>query len=345
MLLYVEELKKLLRCKSSWLVLIAIFLLQVVTLVSCYKDMEGKCGNIAEYNAYADKYNGTLIMDMVESDDIQKMQTGCYQRAKNTVEDYFYERYLAAIVNSNDYKAKYNDGNEPLFWNSVGINHLVQNLTTSVSAIFVFVGLLFGLHPIFLKDMENGMDKIIYSSYCGRKQILRAKCIAAIVFEIAWVTIYYFSIACLTVTVFGNAGALGIPINYIACLSSCVVPISVWQYLLLGYLLLLISSTFMTACMVLVYSKVKKIIGGWGIGLALIFIPMFVPKNGNVGKVFCILPSVFSNISLIVGENLKLELLGTKISILGLGCIMLSIGTILMFLLLRRTFWNGRVEL
>ena len=72
---------------------------------------------------------------------------------------------------------------------------------------------------------------------------------------------------------------------------------------------------------------------------------MFVPKNGNMGKVFCILPSVFSNTSLIVGENLKLECLGTEISILGLGCIILPIGTVLIVLLLRRIFWNGRVEL
>ena len=164
-------------------------------------------------------------------------------------------------------------------------------------------------------------------------------------YEVLWATIYYFSITFLTIIVFGNVGALYIPINYIACLCFCSVPISVGQYLLIAYLLLLITSTFMTACIVIIYSKVKKIIVGLGIGLALIFIPMFVPKNGNMGKVFCILPSVFSNTSLIVGENLKLECLGTEISILGLGCIILPIGTVLIVLLLRRIFWNGRVEL
>lgn len=345
MLLYVEELKKILRCRSSWLVMIAILAIQVVTVISGYKDLESKCGNVPEYNAYADQYNGTLIMEMVDSKDIQKMKIGSYQRPGNTKEDYFYERYLAAISRSIDYKTQHHDGNEPKYWNSSGINNLVQNLTTSVSAIFVFIGLLFGLHPIFLKDIENGMDKIIYTSYYGRKQILRSKCIAAIIFEVLWVTIYYFSIAFLTIMVFREAEVLVIPINYIACLSFCSIRISVWQYLLIAYLLLLITSTFMTACIMIIYAKVKKIIVGVGVGLALIFIQMIFPKNGNIGKSFCILPSVFSNTSLIVGENLKLECLGTEISILGLGCIILPIGTILIFLLLKRTFWNGRVEL
>lgn len=345
MLLWIEELKKMLRCRSSWIVMTAILVIQVVTVISCYRDLENKCGNVAEYNAYADQYNGTLMMDMVNPNDIQKMKMDLYQRPNNTKEDFFYEQYLAAISRSVDYNIQYNDGNEPKYWNSIGINNLIQNLTASVSAIFVFIGLLFGLHPIFLKDNENGMDKIIYSSYYGRRQILKAKCIAGIVFEVLWVTIYYFSIAFLTVMVFRNAGALGIPINYIACLAFCAVRIRVWQYLLIGYILLLIASTFMTVCIMIIYAKVKKIIIGLGVGLALIFMPMFIPKNGNVGRIFCLLPSVFSNASLIVGESLKIKCLGAEISILGLGCIILPIGTVLLFVLLKRIFWNGRVEL
>ena len=344
MFLCMEELKKILRCRSSWFVVLAILVIQVVTVVSGYKDMESKCGNIAAYNAYADSYNGTLNRELVDSDDIQKMKKGSYQRAGNTVEDYFYERYLAAIVNADEYKAKYQDGNEPKYWNAVGINNLVQNLTTSVSACLVFIGLIFGLHPIFLKDTENGMDKIIYSSYDGRKQILKAKCIAAMAYEAAWVTIYYVSIAFLTIVVFRNTSALNIPVNFIPCLSFCTVHIRVWQYLWISYFLLLMASTFVTAFMVMVYAKVKRIMAGWAIGIALTFIPMFVPKNGNVGRFFCILPSVFSNASLIVAENLKLKCMGTEISILGLGTILLAVGTVLVFLLLRKIFWIGRVE-
>ena len=91
MRLCVEELKKILRCRSSWLVMIAILAIQIVTVYSCYMDMESKCGSVAEYNAYANQYNGTLDMDMVNADDIQKMKIGSYQRPGNTKEDYFYE--------------------------------------------------------------------------------------------------------------------------------------------------------------------------------------------------------------------------------------------------------------
>ncbi len=345
MRLYIEELKKMLRCRSSWLVMIAILALQVISAISGYQDLQYKCGNVAEYNTYAEQYNGTLILDMVESDDIHKMQMNVYQRPDNTKEAYFYEQYLAAISRAIEYKTQYGDDDAPKYWNSVGINYLVQNLTTSVSTIFVFIGLLFGLHPIFMKDVENGMDKIIYSTYHGRKQILRAKCIAGIIFEIVWVTIYYFSLILFNVTLFGNIGALVVPINYIPCLYLCSWGINVWQYFLIGYLLLLITSTFMTACIMLIYAKVKKIMVGLGAGLALIFLPMFIPKNGNWGKVFCILPSVFSNTSLIVGENLSLRFLGMEVPIVGLGCMILPLGTVFIFLLLKRIFWNGRVEL
>ena len=345
MLLYVEELKKMLRCKSSWLVMIAILAIQVGAVFSSYNALETECGNVAEYNTYADQYNGTLMIDMVDSNDIQKMKMDTYQRASNTKEEYFYERYLAAISRSIEYKDHYNDGNEPKYWNCIGINDLVQNIATSVSTIFVFIGLIWGLHPLFLKDIENGMDKIIYSSYHGRNEILRAKCIAGIIFEVIWVTIYYVSITLLTVTVFKNAGALAAPINYVPCLYLCPVQIKVWQYLIIGYLLLLIASTFMTACMMLVYARVKKVIVGIGMGLVLTFMPMFIPKNGNIGRIFCLLPTVFGGANLIVGENLRIKCLGTEISVLGLGCMILPIGTVLLFLLLKRIFWNGRVEL
>ncbi len=345
MLLYVQELKKMLRCKSAWLVMIVILTIQVGTVFSTYNDKEAKCGNIAEYNTYADPYNGTLMMDMVDAKDIQKMKMGTYQSADNTKEEYFYMRYLAAISRSIGYKERYNDGNEPKYWNCIGINELVQNVATHFSTVFVFIGLIFGLHSLFLKDIENGMDKVIYSSYHGRNQILRAKCIAGIIFEILWVTIYYLSITLLTITVFKNVGALVAPINYVPCLYLCRAQLKVWQYLIIGYLLHLIASTFMTAFMMVVYSRVKKVVVGIGMGLVFTFIPMFIPKNGNIGTIFCLLPTVFGGANLVVGENLKIKCLGTEISVLGLGCILLPIGTVLICLLLKRTFWNGRVEL
>lgn len=345
MLLYVQELKKVLRCKSSWFVIIAIMVMQVATVFSSYYEKEAQCGNIAEYNTYVAQYNGTLMMDMVDENDIQKMQMGIYQSTGNTKEDYFYERYLAAISRSIKYKDQYNDGNELKYWNCIGINELVQNIATHFSTIFVFIGLIVGLHPLFLKDIENGMDKVIYTSYHGRNEILRAKCIAGIMFEVLWVTVYYLGITLLTIIVFKNEGALVAPISYVPCLFLCRAQIKVWQYLIIGYLLHLIASTFMTACMMVIYARVKKVIVGIGMGLVFTFMPMFIPKNGNIGTIFCLLPTVFGGANLIIGENLKINCLGTEISVLGLGCILLPIGTVLIFLLLKRIFWNGRVEL
>ena len=164
-----EELKKILRSRLSVIVLIAIIIMQIVTALSSYKEIENKCGNIKAYNEYADKYNGTLDRSLVDSSDINKMLSDSYRRTENTKEAFFYEQYLAAIVRANDYGTGSSKVKTPTFQNTVGVNILVQNLTSVVSTIFALAGLLFALYPIFFRDMENGMDiynkQTIYHSF------------------------------------------------------------------------------------------------------------------------------------------------------------------------------------
>ena len=344
MWLCVEELRKILRSRLSVIVLIAIILMQIVTALSSYNEIENKCGSIKAYNEYADQYNGTLDRSLVDSSDVNKMISDSYRRTENTKEAFFYEQYLAAIVRANDYEAENSKAEPPAFQNVVGINILVQNLTSVVSTIFALVGLLFALYPIFFRDIENGMENIIYCSYIGRKDIVKAKIGAGLLFGIGWISVYYFLISIFTIILFGNVKVLNVPINCVACLSDCNYNISVLQYLLLGYLLLLIASLFMVACVMLIYSRVKKISIGILVGMALIILPMCIPKNGNIGKMFCLLPSAFGSALLIVGKNLELALLGTKIALPIVGMIVVTFLTIVLFMIIKWTFWKGRVE-
>lgn len=340
-----EEFKKILKSRLSVIVLIAIMIIQTLTILSSYKEIENKCGNINEYNTYADEYNGTLDRSFVDSNDINKMVSNVYQRSENTKEAYFYEQYLAAIVRADEYVDDSGRTTTPKFQNTIGINALVQNLTSVVSVVFALMGILFALNPIFYKDMENGMANIIYSSLFGRRSIIKAKIIASLTFGVGWISIYYFFISIFTIVLFGNEKIMNVPINCVPCLSDCNYNISVLQYLLLGYLLMLIAALFMVACIMLVYSRIRKLTTGVLIGGVLILLPMFLPKNGNIGKLFCLLPSSYGSALLIVGENLKLLLFGKNIDILTIGIIIILFLTIVLFRILKSTFWKGRVDI
>lgn len=107
---------------------------------------------------------------------------------------------------------------------------------------------------------------------------------------------------------------------------------------------MVIASTFMSLLFAVVYSKVKNSILWLGIGILLIFIPIIVPKNGTLGKIFCMLPTIFCDTSLIVGENIKLSFGSMNISIMYLGSAVLLVLSILLYIMIKKTFWRGRVE-
>ncbi len=343
MWLCIEELKKILKSRLSIIFLMLITSIQIIAVITSYKEIEKKCGSIPEYNAYANEYNGTLEVGIVKYDDIKKMSMDSYKREGNTKEEYFYEQYLAAIVRSLNYTNN-GMGNPPVFQNAIGINILVQNVTSVFSVIFAFIGILISLYPIFSRDVENGMDSIIYSSYIGRKSIVKAKIVACLLFVIGWITVYYFSITIFTIFLFDNKNVMAVPINCIACLGDCSVNINVLQFLGLGYLLLLVSSLFISACIMIIYSRVKRQILGMVLGMALIIFPMFMPKNGNIGRIFCILPSAFGSALLIIGKNLKYVFCGAEISIVAFGMAIIQFTTIVLFMLFKYTFWKGRIE-
>ena len=344
MKLYKQELKKTLKYKATFFVMGIILLIQLTTAYSGYKELERKCGDVNAYNEFANKYNGELDFSLVDENDIENMKKDSYSRKGNTIEDFFYSQYLAAIVRSQYYKENLGMNDVPKFYNSIGINALIQNITSSVSVIFVFVGLLFIIYPIFGVDSENEMDKVIYSTYLGRKKVVEAKSKAGLVLTFAWTTFYYFLITIFTISIYGNWNVIGVPINCIASVYSCSMKISVIGYLLLGYLLLIISALLMSACLFIIFSRISKAVFGIGLGLLFIFLPMFLPKNGNLGKAVCMFPSAFGSAQLIVGKNIEYLILNTRVPAYAVGIIVVPITTLVVLFIFKRSFWRGRID-
>ncbi|HAU84065.1 MAG TPA: hypothetical protein DCW90_00595 [Lachnospiraceae bacterium] len=344
MQLFWEEAKKPFKSKRTLLIMLAILLIQIGSVFPDYFDFTKRCGSVEAYNEYANAYNNQISEKYVKKEDITKMLKDSYIGRDTSKETIFYNQYLAAVCRSISWKETKENENVPVFWNSIGINKLVQNLNSFVSGIFIFIGLLFGVSCIFIWDEENGMDQIIYSSSRGRKHIISAKCFGCFVFAFTWATIYYFSIAALTIGLYHNANALKAPINSIACLGFCETPIKVWQFLGMGYICVLIGSILISMLFALVYTKIKNNVLVLGIGMLLVFMPVVVPKNGVLGKIFCMLPTSFCDTSMLIGENVNLSILNRNISIVNLGCIFLIIISVLVYLIIKKTFWKGRVE-
>lgn len=344
MQLFWEEAKKPFKSKRTLLIMLAILLIQVGSVMPDYFDFKKKCGSVEAYNEYANAYNNQISEKYVKQEDITRMLKDSYIGRDTSKETIFYNQYLAAVCRSLSWKETRGNENAPIFWNSIGINKLVQNLNSFVSGIFIFIGLLFGVSCIFIWDEENGMDQIIYSSSQGRKHIISAKCFGCFVFSFIWATIYYFSIVAITIGLYQNANALNAPINAIASLGFCEAPIKVWQFFCIGYICVLIGSILMSMLFALVYARIKNSVLALGIGILLIFMPIAVPKNGVLGKIFCMLPTSFCDTSLIIGENINLSILNRNVSVANFGCTVLIVISLFVYFVIRKTFWKGRVE-
>ena len=72
--------------------------------------------------------------------------------------------------------------------------------------------------------------------------------------------------------------------------------------------------------------------------------PIAVPKNGVLGKIFCMLPTSFCDTSLIIGENINLSILNRNVSVANFGCTVLIVISLFVYFVIRKTFWKGRVE-
>ncbi|MCF0130314.1 MAG: hypothetical protein HUJ71_01240 [Pseudobutyrivibrio sp.] len=345
MKLYKEEIKKTFKTRLSLGVILLIILIQVCAVVASYSKLRDNCKDVKKYNEYANAYNGTLDESMVDVNDIRLMENDFYHRKDDTVEDYFYQQYLASICRAKQVEKIGDNVNIPKYYNAIGINCMAQNLTSTVTSFFVLVGIIFIVLPVYSKDRENGMDYIIYTSYLGRKEICKVKLWAAYVLVGLWVTIYYLFSFMLYVGVFDCYDMLTIPINSIGCLLLCPLRINVLEYFILGYVLLLISSFAYTSVMLFVYARVNYTVFCIGAGVLLIILPMFLPKNGILGRVTCILPSVFGKADLIIGNAVSINIFGHEVLLAYFGAVVLLTATMMINLVYKKTFWIGRVDL
>lgn len=130
MRLYCEEVKKAFKSKRTWIILIMVLMIQVVSIIPDYISFKDKCGSVSKYNEYAEQYNNQISEKFVKQEDIKSMQNEPYIGSNTSIETIFHNQYLAAVCRSISWKETKGEENAPVFWNSIGVNKLIQNLNS-----------------------------------------------------------------------------------------------------------------------------------------------------------------------------------------------------------------------
>lgn len=342
-----QELKKILRAKMVWIACALILLVQVIGILVENKEFRKECGgDITAYNIYANGYNDTLIEGVVSESTIDEYS------ADETSEDIEHEdwygiekcferEYYKAILRNKALNIK---GRTIVFWNNKGINTLVQALFGIISGISIALGLIFAAFCLIFKDKENEMDRVIYSSYIGRKEIIQAKALAILLFLLIWVSIYYWILVIVSVFSYGNVLALEAPIWSVACLSQTAYDMSTWSFLLVGYIMFIASGIFVSMCILLIVSVIKGAAGAFGACLAMLFLSMIMPKNGRVAMMISTWTPLYTYTHLLVDGVPSMLIIGGTVFGLCIEVVALLLSALLVYLLFKKVFWNGRIE-
>lgn len=342
-----QELKKIVKSKMVWISCSIIILVQITSILAENNEFRIECGgNIAAYNSYADAYNDTLVESLVsenvinEYDDNENLD-GTTSLVKYGIETCFEREYYKALLRNRELNIK---GRTIRYWNNKGINALVQTLFGIISGVAILVGLIFAAFSLLFKDKENEMDRIIYSSYIGRKEIISAKALAMLLYTMVWITIYFWCISAVTIFIYGNIKSLKAPIYCVACLSRTSYNMSTMGFLTMGYAMFMVSGTFFAMCFLLVFTLAKNAAVAFGGSIALIFITLIMPKNGRVAMRISTWTPLYTYTHLLLDGGDGVPTVGEKLSGLYLEFAMLILSAVIVYILIKKLFWSGRIE-
>lgn len=341
-----EEVKKCFLSRRNLVIMILVLIFHGFFMITSYNDWASDISDLGAYNLYADSWNGKIDFSMITDDEWKALENEKYSSLGNTIHDIWKEDYLYSASRSRRWLEYYGDNptsyigikkyvekmrkdgkedtyeyrkyvkwlnmlentGQPEYSNSVGINQLVQNVSDVITPIMVGVPLIFFIIPIFGEDYHSGMESVILASKKGRKNILNAKIISTYFYTLFWVTLHYFSLVILNIILYQNTTVLKAPINSIACLSRCPFDMAVWQYLLVGYLMNLLGGMALSSIFCYISSRIRDSIIAVGCCIVVVFLPMIVPKNGSLGLLFCLLPSISMQSNKLFGSYLVLNI-------------------------------------
>ncbi len=286
------ELRKLLLNKSTLFLLICLLALYSVVGLTSTVFLIGGSESYRAYEKIAVGWEGPLDpQKAAEAEKIYQEVSARYGTDSRVIARSIKDQpEIILAVNYHDYAERIEEYRnstppegiaEPAFANILLWENLFNNWGEHMMQFLLFVPLTFVIAPVFAVERSSGMDNLILSSRNGRRKIVTAKLLSALVASTVVVALYLAATFLFGFLPHGSFHGWDAAIQSIPTYVGSMFPWKVWQLAAAGAVWLIFTGAVYSLIICFVSSRMKSQIGTAGVSLAVLFVNVGLAAMGD----------------------------------------------------------------
>lgn len=231
------------------------------------------------YHAYTERveeyWNGTPPESIEEPYGIALLQAKLTELESQGKQDTAACRRLSACLQ------RLEELGEPVFANALLWENLFNNWGEHMMQFLLFVPLTFVISPVFAVERSSGMDSLILSSRNGRRRIVTAKLLSALVTSAVVVVLYLAATFVFGFLSHGSFHGWDAAIQSIPVYARSMFRLKVWQLAAVGAAWLIFTGAVYGLVICFISSRMKSQMGAAGVSLAVLFVNVGLAAMGD----------------------------------------------------------------
>lgn len=231
------------------------------------------------YHAYTERveeyWNGTPPESIEEPYGIALLQAKLTELESQGKQDTAACRRLSACLQ------RLEELGEPVFANVLLWENLFNNWGEHMMQFLLFVPLTFVISPVFAVERSSGMDSLILSSRNGRRRIVTAKLLSALVTSAVVVVLYLAATFVFGFLPHGSFHGWDAAIQSIPVYARSMFRLKVWQLAAVGAAWLIFTGAVYGLVICFISSRMKSQMGAAGVSLAVLFVNVGLAAMGD----------------------------------------------------------------
>ncbi len=231
------------------------------------------------YHAYTERvkeyWNGTPPESAEEPYGLTLLQGKITELESQGKQDSFDYRELSASLQ------RLEELGEPVFANALLWENLFNNWGEHMMQFLLFVPLTFVIAPVFAVERSSGMDNLILSARNGRRKIVTAKLLSALVASMVVVVLYLSATFLFGFLPHGSFHGWDAAIQSVPAYARSMFQFKVWQLATVGAAWLILTGTVYSLVICFISSCMKSQMGTAGVSLAILFVNVGLAAMGD----------------------------------------------------------------
>lgn len=292
MSLFRFELRKLLLNKSTLFLLICLLALYSVVGLTSTAFLIGGSESYRAYEKIAVGWEGPFDSEKAaEAEKIYQEVSARYGTDSRVIARSIKDQpEIILAVNYHDYAERIEEYRnstppegvaEPEFANILLWENLFNNWGEHMMQFLLFVPLTFVIAPVFAVERSSGMDNLILSSRNGRRKIVTAKLLSALVASTVVVALYLAATFLFGFLPHGSFHGWDAAIQSIPTYAESMFPWKVWQLAAVGAVWLIFTGAVYSLIICFISSCMKSQIGTAGVSLVVLFVNVGLAAMGD----------------------------------------------------------------